>query len=367
MGKNFIIACGGTGGHLFPGLAVAEVLHSRGHDLLLLVSEKEIDAVALKDRTEFRIEKLPSIGMPSFLTPAFLRFLRRAWESFSYCRQLHRRYRPAGVLGMGGFTSAAPLLAAHMLGIPTYLHESNAIAGRANRLAARWVNKVLLGFEDCRSYFPKSEIMVTGTPVRRDLGKKLPRSQALAAFQLSPEKKTILVMGGSQGAGQINQLLFRSASLLKDLPIQLIHLTGERDDGLAAINYQREGLKAHVASFHHQMNEAYSAADLVVSRAGAASLSEIAHFGLPAILIPFPFAAERHQHRNAAIFEQAGAAEVLEESEIVPERFVRLVTNLLKDEPRRARMAESAKALLPAHAAEKIADIMEQRNGGTLS
>lgn len=359
MGKHYIIACGGTGGHLFPGLAVAEVLHERGHEILLLVSEKEIDAVALKNRSEFRIEKLPSIGMPSFLSPAFLRFLRRGWESFSYCRQLHRRYRPAAVLGMGGFTSAAPLLSAHLLGIPTYLHESNAIAGRANRLAARWVNKVLLGFEMCRSFFPKSECLITGTPVRRDLGERLSREKALRTFRLSPERKTILVMGGSQGAGQINQLFFRSAALLKDLPVQLIHLTGERDDGLAAINYQREGLVAHVASFHHQMNEAYSAADLVVSRAGAASLSEISQFGLPSILIPFPFAAERHQHRNAALFKEAGAAEVLEESEITPESLVRLITNLLTDHERCQRMSHAAEALLPAHAAEKIADIME--------
>ncbi len=360
MGKHYIIACGGTGGHLFPGLAVAEILHQRGHEILLLVSEKEIDAVALKSRSEFRIEKLPSIGMPSVLSPAFLRFLRRSWESFSYCRQLHRRYRPAAVLGMGGFTSAAPLLSAHLLGIPTYLHESNAIAGRANRLAARWVNKVLLGFETCRSCFPKSECLVTGTPVRRDLGKRLPREQALATFRLSPERKTILVMGGSQGAGQINQLFFRSAVLLKNLSIQLIHITGERDDGLAAINYQREGLVAHVASFHHQMNQAYSAADLVVSRAGAASLSEISHFGLPSILIPFPFAAERHQHRNAILFEEAGAAEVLEESETTPENLVRLIANLLEDDRRRERMAEAAMTLLPEHAAEKIAEIMEE-------
>lgn len=353
-----MIACGGTGGHLFPGLAVAEVLQERGHDILLLVSEKEIDAIALQNRSEFRIEKLPSIGMPSLFSPAFLRFLRRGWESFSYCHQLHRRYRPAAVLGMGGFTSAAPLLSARLLGIPTYLHESNAIAGRANRLAAHWVDKVLLGFEACRPCFPKSESIVTGTPVRRDLGERLPREQALAAFRLSPELKTILVMGGSQGAGHINQLLFRSASLLKNLPLQIIHLTGERDDGLAAINYQREGMVAYVSSFHHQMNEAYSAADLVISRAGAASLTEISHFALPSILIPFPFAAERHQHRNASIFEQAGAAEVLEESTITPESLVRLITHLLEDDRRRQRMSEAAGALLPSHAAEKIADLL---------
>lgn len=359
MGKHFVIACGGTGGHLFPGLAVAEVLHERGHEILLLVSEKEIDAVALRHHPEFRIEKLPSIGMPSMLSPAFIRFLRRAWESFSHCRQLYRRYRPCAVLGMGGFTSATPIFAARLLKIPSYIHESNAIAGRANRLTARWASKVLLGFETCASFFPKSKCQVTGTPVRRDLGERLPREEALEMFKLLPDRQTILVMGGSQGAGQINQLLFKSASLLKELPIQIIHLTGERDDHLAAINYQREGINAYVASFHHQMNEAYSAADFVISRAGAASLSEISHFGLPSLLIPFPFAAERHQHHNAAIFEQAGASEVLEESEITPEILVRLITNLLGDPNRRARMSHAASMILPRYAAKAVADVME--------
>ena len=112
--KQFFIACGGTGGHLFPGLAVAETLHERGHEVLLLVSEKEIDTVALRDHPEFRREKLPSIGMPAVLSPAFPRFLKRGWESFTTCRQLYSRYQPAAVLGMGGFTSAAPLLAARL-------------------------------------------------------------------------------------------------------------------------------------------------------------------------------------------------------------------------------------------------------------
>jgi UDP-N-acetylglucosamine--N-acetylmuramyl-(pentapeptide) pyrophosphoryl-undecaprenol N-acetylglucosamine transferase len=359
MGKHYVIACGGTGGHLFPGLAVAEVLHERGNEVLLLVSEKEIDAVALRHHPEFRIEKLPSIGMPSLLSPAFIRFLRRAWESFIYCRQLYRRYRPTAVLGMGGFTSATPILAAHFLKIPSYIHESNAIAGRANKFTARWASKVLLGMEPCKASFPTSICQVTGTPVRRDLGQRLSREEALATFKLSPEHQTILVMGGSQGAGKINQLLFRSASLLKELRVQIIHLTGERDDDLAAVNYQREGIAAHVASFHHRMNEAYCAADLVISRAGAASLSEISLFGLPSLLIPFPFAAERHQHFNASVFEEAGAAAVLEESEITPEILVRLIANLLGDTNRRERMSYAASTLLPRHAAEAVADVME--------
>ncbi len=361
MGKHFVIACGGTGGHLFPGLAVAEILHERGHEIILLVSEKEIDALALRHHPEFRVEKLPSIGMPSCFSFSFIRFLHRSWESFSYCLHLYRRYRPAAVLGMGGFTSATPILAAHCCKIPSYIHESNAIAGRANRFTARWTSKVLLGFQACTPCFPKNQCAITGTPVRRDLGERLPKDEALRKFKLTLDRKTILVMGGSQGAAQVNQILFKAVSLLKELPIQIIHFTGERDDHLAAINYQREGIHAYVASFYHEMNEAYSAADIVISRAGAASLSEIAHFALPSILIPFPFAAEHHQHCNATIFEQAGAAEILEESSITPEILVHRITNILNDSARHERMTHAASMILPHDAAQAVANVMEEK------
>lgn len=364
--KQFVIACGGTGGHLFPGLAVAETLHERGHEVLLLVSEKEIDAVALRNHPEFRTEKLPSIGMPAILSPAFPRFLKRGWESFTTCRQLYSRYQPAAVLGMGGFTSAAPLVAAHLSKIPCFLHESNAIAGRANGLAARWTDQILLGLKACESSFPGRKCIVTGTPIRRDLGTPLPKAEARTAFGLNPDLPTLLVMGGSQGAAGINQLLFRGAHHLKNFRnergqhLQIIHLTGERDDNLAAINYQREGVAAHVLPFHHRMAEAYSAADLVVSRAGAASLSELSQFALPSILIPFPFAADHHQHRNAEAFRDAGAAELLEEKTTAPETFAMLVMNLLADERRRERMADAARTVLPSGAAGRVADVLEE-------
>lgn len=357
--KQFIIACGGTGGHLFPGLAVAETLHERGHEVLLLVSEKEIDTVALRDHPEFRREKLPSIGMPSLLSPAFPRFLKRSWESFSICRQLYSRYLPSAVLGMGGFTSAAPLLAAHQEKIPCFVHESNAIAGRANKLSARWTDKVLLGLDACESSFIGRDCIVTGTPVRRDLGTSLDKAAARTLFGLDPETLTLLVMGGSQGASGINQLLFRAAPFLRQTPMQIIHLTGERDDNLAVINYQREGIKAKVSPFHHKMEDAYSAADLVVSRAGAASLSELSHFSLPSILIPFPFAADLHQHRNAEAFRDAEAAELLEEKNTDPESLALLIKNLLSDDRRRERMAASAGTLLPRGAAARVADVLE--------
>mgnify|MGYP001251309433 CR=1 FL=1 len=355
-----VIACGGTGGHLFPGLAVAETLKERGHEVLLFVSEKSIDSIALQAHPDFRYEKLPSIGMPSVLSPAFVRFLRRSWESYGHCIGVYRKFRPSVVLGMGGFTSTAPLLAGWRQKLPTFIHESNVIPGRANKLAARFVTKVLLGFEACAPNFPGCDTVVTGTPVRRTLGAPLPRAEALAAFRLAPDRPTLLVMGGSQGASGINQVLFKCAPLLKDKGVQIIHFTGERDDQLAAANYQREEIPHYVAPFHHRMEEAYSAADLVISRSGAASLSELSQFGLPSVLIPYPFATDDHQTYNAKVFVDAGAAELQPEQKITPDTFAALISNLLINERRREEMSAAARAVLPRDAAGNVADEIER-------
>lgn len=355
-----VIACGGTGGHLFPGLAVAEELHARGHEVLLFISEKEIDATALKAHPEFRFEKLPSVGLPTtIISPALVGFMRRFWESYSQCRRVYRRFRPSVVLGMGGFTSTAPVLAARLKGLPSFVHESNAIPGRANKLAAKFTTKVLLGFEDCGACFPSAECVITGTPVRRNLGEQMDRAAAQAVFHLDPEKKTLLVTGGSQGAAGINQLLFRAAPLLAGTGIQIIHFTGERDDRLAAANYQRDEIPHFVAPFHHRMEEAYSAADVAVSRAGASSLSEISQFGLPSILIPYPYATDDHQTANAKIYAREGAAEMLSEREAGAEMLAAMISNLLSDDKRRERMAAAARAIPPGSAAANVADVLE--------
>ena len=356
---KFVIAGGGTGGHLFPALAVGEVLLERGHEVIVFISEKDVDALATKDRTEFRFEKLPSIGMPKLFSPAILGFLKRFNDSLSPCRRLYRKFQPDAVLGMGGFTSTAPILAGRMRKIPTFVHESNAIPGKANRLNARMTDAVLLGFEDCARYFPKSRHQVTGTPIRKSLAQRVPREEALAAFGLSPERKTLLVMGGSQGAHGINEAAIKAMPLLKELPLQVIHLTGANDEQVAAANYRREEIPAHVAAFCHQMELAYSAADVALSRSGAASLSELSHFGIPSLLIPYPFAAENHQALNAAIFAREGAAVVVEQGQVSVETFAREIGALLRDEGRLEKMSQCARALAPKNAAECVADTVE--------
>jgi UDP-N-acetylglucosamine--N-acetylmuramyl-(pentapeptide) pyrophosphoryl-undecaprenol N-acetylglucosamine transferase len=345
---------------LFPALAVGEVLLGRGHELIIFISEKDIDALATKDRTEFQFEKLPSIGLPKLFSPAIFSFLKRFNDSLAPCRRLYRKFQPHAVLGMGGFTSTAPILAGRLRKVPTFVHESNAIPGKANRLNARITDAVLLGFAACARYFPKSRVQVTGTPIRKSLMRRVPRAEALAAFGLSPERKTLLVMGGSQGARGINEAAIKALPLLKEIPLQVIHLTGPNDDQLAAANYRREEIPAHVAAFCHQMELAYSAADLALSRSGAASLSELSHFGIPSLLIPFPFAAENHQVLNAAIFAREGAAVVVEQGQVSVDTFAREIGALLRDDSRLQTMSRAARALAPENAAQNVADIVER-------
>ncbi|PYJ40330.1 MAG: undecaprenyldiphospho-muramoylpentapeptide beta-N-acetylglucosaminyltransferase [Verrucomicrobia bacterium] len=356
---NAVIACGGTGGHLFPGIAVAEVLRDRGHEVMLLVSEKEIDALALSGRTNFRFEKLPTVGLPSPFSPAILGFIRRFYQSFSLCRSIYRKFKPQVVLGMGGFTSTAPVLAGRMRGVSTFIHESNAIPGKANRLTARMVRAVMLGFKECAPFFPKARTEVTGTPIRTEL-KPLDREVARQRLGLRADLPTLLVMGGSQGASGINQAVIKSLPFLHGVPLQVIHLSGARDERLVADNYGREKIPAYISAFHHRMEEVYSAADLLVARAGAASLAEFAAFSLPSILIPFPYAADDHQTRNAEIYARAQAAILVKESEISGELLARKIRELIESPERIRNMSVNSLQLAPKNAAGLMVTTMEK-------
>ena len=356
---NAVIACGGTGGHLFPGIAVAETLRERGHEVMLFISEKEVDALAIKEHPELRYEKLPSIGLPSAFSPALLGFMRRFTESLSRCRSIYRSFQPNVVLGMGGFTSTAPVMAGRLRGICTFIHESNAIPGKANRFTARMVRAVLLGFKECAQFFPTVRTEVTGTPIRMELH---PVDAALARQKLGlrDDLKTLLVMGGSQGASGVNQAMIKALPALQQKKLQVIHLTGTRDEKLVADNYRRENVPAFVAPFYHRMEELYSAADFALGRSGAASLAELASFVLPAILIPYPYAAEDHQTRNAEIFASAGAAIILKEAEITGESLARRISELLENPQLLRGMAEAAAAQAPRDAAARVVDTMEK-------
>ncbi|MEI6349912.1 MAG: undecaprenyldiphospho-muramoylpentapeptide beta-N-acetylglucosaminyltransferase [Verrucomicrobiota bacterium] len=356
---KFAIAGGGTGGHLFPALAVGEVLRERGHEVLIFISEKEVDALATKGRTDFRFETLPSIGMPKLLSPAMLKFFKQFNASLSPCRQIFAEFKPDAVLGMGGFTSTAPILAGKLRRIPTFVHESNAIPGKANRLNARLVDVVLVGFEECKRHFGRARCEVTGTPIRRSLVHPMAKDKALAEFGLRRGPTTLLVMGGSQGAHGINEAVRQALPKLKGAPLQIIHLTGAQDETAMRTAFQAGSIPNHVAAFCHRMEAAYSAADLVIARSGAASLAEISHFHLPSILIPYPAAAENHQFFNAEIFARAGAATLLNEAETNGEALGLIIRSLAENSGQLSTMASRCGRLSPQDSAARVANIVE--------
>jgi UDP-N-acetylglucosamine--N-acetylmuramyl-(pentapeptide) pyrophosphoryl-undecaprenol N-acetylglucosamine transferase len=353
------IACGGTGGHLFPGLAVAEELRQRGHDTLLLVSPKQIDAVALEGSNE-QSHALPGIGWPGIFTPRLFTFGMSLVRSWRECGQVYRDFQPTAVVGMGGFTSAIPLLLGRRLRLPTLIHESNAIPGRVTRFIAPMVNKTLLGFESCANYLRRAHCVVTGTPVRRGL-ERIDRAVAAEKFGLNPSLPIVLVMGGSQGAHGINQLVLKTLPLwhTRREEVQFIHLAGQADANIAEINYRRQRLTAVVRAFSTEMEHFYSLADVVISRSGAASLTELSHYQLPSVLVPYPAAADDHQSFNARIFERAGAARILVESKTTPEALFETVSGILTDVPLRRGMAEASGRLAGEDAAQRVAEEIE--------
>jgi UDP-N-acetylglucosamine--N-acetylmuramyl-(pentapeptide) pyrophosphoryl-undecaprenol N-acetylglucosamine transferase len=354
------IACGGTGGHLFPGLAVAEELRHRGHDTLLLVSPKQIDAIALQGAQDQQSHALPGIGWPGAFSPRVFKFGMSLLSSWRECGEVYRDFQPTAVLGMGGFTSAIPLLLGRRLQLPTLIHESNAIPGRVTRYIAPLVNKTLLGFEGCANYLRRAHCVVTGTPVRRGLA-RVDRVVAAEKFGLNPALPIVLIMGGSQGAHGINQLI------LKTLPmwhgdreeVQFIHLAGQADANIAEINYRRQRLTAVVRAFSTEMEHFYSLADVVISRSGAASLTELSHYGLASVLIPYPAAADDHQTYNARVFERVGASRILVESKTSPEELHQVVADILADAPKRREMADAARGLAGNDAAKRVAEEIE--------
>lgn len=350
---NVIIACGGTGGHLFPGIAVAQELKSRGHEVLLLISEKKVDAQASKKYTELRFETVRAIAKPPTLSPKMVPFLWRLMKTISNCGKIVTREKADVVLGMGGFTSLPPVYAGAKKGLRTYVHDSNAIPGRSNLLISKKCTKVLLGLKEAVSHFPKAEVVITGTPVRDELENLPSREEACAVFGLDPAKKTLLVMGGSQGAAKLNEIVTAGS---EESGWQVIHLAGQGDfDRLTKQVGDREGYK--VLAFCDQMAAAYSASDFCVARSGASSLTELSRAGLPALLVPFPFSADDHQTANAAVYEKAGAAVLKQQAELSAEAVKEMFAEL--NDETISQMSAAMTALAVPDAASQIANVVE--------
>jgi UDP-N-acetylglucosamine--N-acetylmuramyl-(pentapeptide) pyrophosphoryl-undecaprenol N-acetylglucosamine transferase len=362
---HVLIACGGTGGHLFPGIAVGEVLASRGHDVTLLISEKKIDTLAASGHPELRFEKMPFLAMPKPWSPKMFGFLKSLWQGTKACRKIIRDHEVDVVLGMGGFTSFAPLYAGRKEGCCTLIHESNAIPGKANRLNARYSDTVLCGLEACKAQFPKHEdVRVVGTPVRSSM-RKPGSDDPHAFFKLDKDKRTLLVMGGSQGARGLNRAVGTALEQFEKMGIQVLHIAGPTDyEEVKDVYAKIPLLKQHVAAFCHRMELAYRMADLAIARSGASSMSELAYFGVPSLLVPYPHAAEDHQTRNAEIFEKAGAARLMRESDLNADTLADTVREIFNDPRKAGEMKKAAQKLAVKNSAEKIADMLVKAAAG---
>ncbi|MFO1484781.1 MAG: undecaprenyldiphospho-muramoylpentapeptide beta-N-acetylglucosaminyltransferase [Verrucomicrobiaceae bacterium] len=356
---HVLIACGGTGGHLFPGIAVGEVLASRGHDVTLLISEKKIDALAASGHKELRFEKMPFLAMPKPWSPKMIGFLKGLWQGTKACRKIIRDHDVKVVLGMGGFTSFAPLYAGRKEGCRTLIHESNAIPGKANKLNARFSDIVLCGLEACKEHFPKhGDVRVVGTPIRGSM-KQQNGTDPRAFFKLDKDKRTLLVMGGSQGARGVNRAVGMALDQFEKMGIQVLHIAGPTDyEEVRDVYAKNPMLKQHVAAFCHRMDLAYRAADLAIARSGASSMSELAYFGVPSLLVPYPYAAEDHQTRNAEIFDNAGAGKMIRESDLNAESLADAVRSIVNDARKAGEMKRAAQKLAVKNSAEKIADLI---------
>jgi UDP-N-acetylglucosamine--N-acetylmuramyl-(pentapeptide) pyrophosphoryl-undecaprenol N-acetylglucosamine transferase len=350
------IACGGTGGHLFPGIAIGDEFLRRGCDVTLLVSPKEIDQQAIKTVQGMEVTTLPAIGLTR---GRLLEFCKGFRKSFIASRGLLQKRPAQAVLGMGGFTSAPPVMAAKGCGAATFLHESNTIPGRANRWLSHVVHQAFVGFPSATGRLHHTNVVTTGTPVRPQFQPTEPQGPRIA-LGLDAHRPVLLIMGGSQGASGINDLMLHALpTLTQQAPeLQYLHLTGGDDFERVRSDYTKSGVKALVRPFLSEMEMAYAAATIAISRAGASSLAELAAMRVPAILIPYPAATDNHQLYNGRALTDVGAALLLEQAGATGDKLAGICLTLLRDATARKVMAEELVRLHSPHAAELIADKM---------
>lgn len=359
---HVLIACGGTGGHLFPGIAVAEVLKAQGHQVTILISEKKIDAIAASGHKDLTFEKMPFLAMPKPWSPKIFGFLSGLWKGMKQCRKIIRDNKVDVVLGMGGFTSFIPLYSGRKEKCRTLIHESNAIPGKSNKLNARYSDIVLCGLEACKQHFLEHpDIRVVGTPVRNSM-RKTGSEDPYAFFKLEKNRKTLLIMGGSQGARGVNRVVGMTLEQFEKMGIQVLHIAGPTDyEEVIDVYAKHPLLTQHVAAFCHRMDLAYRVADLAVARSGASSMSELAYFGVPSLLVPYPTAAEDHQTRNAEIFDRAGAARLLTEKDLNANVLADAVRDILFNPAEGKAMKAATNSMASRDSAEKIAKLIVEQ------
>ena len=354
---RLIITGGGTGGHLFPALAVAEGIRKRDPDseIMFIGAGRRIDNQVLAEkgftRKVISFSGIKGLGMSGFLHAAS-RLLPAIAQSFF----LIRRFRPDLVFGVGGYVTGPVLTAAKILRIPICIHEQNSVPGLANRLAGKLADRICIS-QPCDPPFAESKTILTGNPVRGEI---------LDASHQQTEKgkqTTILVLGGSQGARRVNELACAAMKILhkrEKTTLRIIHQTGIADEEKVRTSYAEIGIQAEVSSFFTDMAGLYRRADLVISRAGATTLAELAVMGLPVLLIPYPFAADDHQTINGEYYVEGGGARMVQEKDLDEEKLAAEVQQLVDRSGTLEEMAAAMRKMGQPQATERIVEVCKQ-------
>lgn len=356
---RIIISGGGTGGHIFPAVSIANALKAKRPDARILF----VGALGRMEMQRVPAAGYDIVGLPvcGFDRKHLWRNIAVLWKlakSQLKARRIIKEFRPQVAVGVGGYASGPTLKVAGMMGFPTLIQEQNSYAGVTNKLLAQKAEKICVAYEGMERFFPAGKIIMTGNPVRQDLlDRQTDRSEAVRSFGLDPEKKTILIIGGSLGARTINQCVLSHLDLIRSSGVQFIWQTGKIyiDDARRRVAEAGELPMLHVTDFISRMDLAYSAADLVISRAGAGSISEFCLLRKPVVLVPSPNVAEDHQTKNALALVDKGAALYVKDSE-AQEKMLATAIDAVNDAPRLRTLSENIAKLAFYNSADRIAD-----------
>ncbi len=357
--RRALIACGGTGGHLAPGIALAEELLSRGWECRLLISGKQVDSMLVQKYTQFKYEAIAGSAL-SFHPVKFLRFLRDLLSGYRTCTRIIRSNGPELVVGFGGFISASALLAGARYGVPVAIHEANQIPGRVTRLTSRFANRVYLPDGVVLKEAKKDCVRNAGMPLRAEFERSA-RCEAKRILGFDPDEKLLLVFGGSQGALALNEWAKRYSRALNEKQIQLLCLTGMSDgcsDSASNASGESTQSKTSFVKFSEQMAMLLSAADLAISRAGAGSIAELIRCRVPAILVPYPHASDNHQLFNAKKFVTQGGGVLCPQEEM--NGLLNTVLDVISSDEKRNRLAKNLEAMDQSNSQSEIADDLER-------
>ncbi|EQB62817.1 MAG: hypothetical protein RBG1_1C00001G0396 [candidate division Zixibacteria bacterium RBG-1] len=360
--NKVILAGGGTGGHLFPAIAIAEGIKKKysNSQVYFMGTKRGLEAKILPERG-YKLFYLSVRGLKRGLNLSIFKVIFFLMKSMVESIKILRQIQPQAVIGTGGYVSAPAVLAASLMRIPTFIQEQNSFPGITTRILSLFAKKVFLAYDESQKYFwVKKKLKVTGNPVRPEIF-KTDKTSAMKKFNLEQDKKTVLILGGSQGASSINNAVLEDLnSSAQELGFQVLWQTGEKDYQKIKENLEDSKNPVQIFNFIEDMSSAYAACDLVVSRAGAITLSEITGCGKPAILIPYPYATAGHQKYNAQVLEKNGAAIVIEEKNLQQVTLLSKTSDLLKDEQKLKQMSGNSKKLGRPNALTEILDEIEQ-------